>query len=269
MPMDKPSKVLPSSPLSSMPFMPPQLPDPSLRGISFDQLLNNRGVRFIHRKGLVCPNIASLNSNLHDPMCTICDGSGILYYGDKEIYGVFYSNSLEKMYEHHGVWEIGSAVVTFPTEYADGTQADFNTFDQIYIPDFTVRMWEQKEYEPTNNHKQPLRYPIQKIDVALSAVNDMLKEYKVGVDFNLVGGSIEWIVGKEPPYDYSISRGDVLSIAYYANPVYTVMQHMRELRITQEMDQAGNKVARRLPQQVLVRRDYLVNYPESENRTPE
>lgn len=265
--MDKPSQILPVTSLSHAPLMPPQIPDPSLRGASFDQLLQNRGIRFVHKRGLACPNIESLTSNAHNPMCTVCDGSGIWYYGEKTITGVFYSNSLEKMFEHHGVWEVGSAIVTMPTEYDDGTEADFNTFDQLYIPDFTVRLWELKEYEPTANKKQYLRYPIQKIDVAISVQNDIVKEYKEGIDFNLVSGQIEWIVGKEPSYNHALGRGDVIGIAYYAYPVYTVLQHMRELRVTQEMVN-GQKIARRLPQQILVRRDFLVNYPETENKAP-
>lgn len=267
MSMDKPNKILPSSPTSTLPFMPPQLQDPSLKGVSFDQLLSNRGIRFIHRKALPCPNIDDLNANTHVINCPICDGSGMIYYHEKEIYGVFYSNSLEKQYEHHGVWEVGSAVITLPVEYSDGTQADFNTFDHLYIPDFTVRMWEMKEYEKNPGNIQKLRYPIQKIDTILSADTTTLKEYKVDIDFNLVDGNIVWIAGKEPNYNYALGRGDVLAIAYYANPVYTVVQHMRELRITQEMGTDGKKIARRLPQQIMVRRDYLANPPETDNRT--
>ena len=263
--MDKPSKIYPLSPNSTSAFMPPQIQDPSLRGASFDQLIENRGIRFIHRKSLPCPNLKDLDQNSHDPLCVVCDGSGLLYYHEKEIYGLFYSNSLERMFEHHGVWEVGNAVVTLPTHYDDGEEADFNMFDQLVIPDFTVRTWELKEYRPTADNSQYMRYPIQKIDYLASAQNDVLKVYQEGVDYVLDHGSVKWLPGKQPSYDNVNERGDVYVIAYYMNPVYTVLQHLRELRITQEMDETGHKVSKRLPQSLVIKRDFMVNYPEGTN----
>ena len=267
MSMDKPTHVYPSAPTSMPSFMPMQIPDPSIKGLSFDQLVNQRGIRFIHRLAIPCMNINDLDQNTHDPKCVVCDGSGIYYYREKEIYGLFYSNSLQKMFEHHGVWEVGSAVCTLPTEYADGTQAEFNTYDQLMIPDFTVRMYELKEFVPNISLTQQVRYPIQKIDFIASAANNVVKEYVLGVDYTLtVDGKIKWVSGKQPSYNNTIERGDVYVVSYFANPVYTVLQHMRELRITQEMDASGNKVAKRLSQQIIVRRDYLRNSPEAEDK---
>jgi hypothetical protein len=264
--MDKPSTIYPKVSTSAPAFMPYQIPDPSLRGGSFDQLLQQRGIRFIHKKALPCPNLKDLDQNTHDPLCKVCDGSGLLYYAAKEIWGIFYSNSLERMFEHHGVWEVGTAIVTLPTEYPDGTEADFNIFDQLEIHDFTVRLWELKEFVPTSGLVQTVRYPIQKVDYMASAENDVLKVYQLGTDFNVVDGSIVWVSGKQPSYDNINERGDVFVLAYFAHPVYTVLQHMRELRITQEMDASGNKVSKRLPQQVLVKRDHLYNSPEKEDK---
>jgi len=263
----QPNKVYPNSPTSSPSQMPIYIPDPSLRGESFDQILQNRGIRFIHRKAAPCPNMVTVFDSNHNPNCPICDGDGIFFYQEKEIFGVFYSNSLEKNFEMQGIWEIGSAVVTLPTEYADGKQAEFNTFDQLVIPDFQVRMWELKEYEPRPNRQQQLRYPIGYTDYVAGAINDALVPFVEGADFNIVNGNIEWVVGKTPAYDVTNQRGDVLIVEYYANPVYNVLQHMRELRISQEMV-GGVKTARRLPQQVLVKREMLQNPAEREASAP-
>ena len=253
-----------TSPSSYPSPMPLYIQDPSLKGVSFDQLLQNRGIRFLHRVSAPCPNITTVEDNSHNPLCPICDGNGILYYREKEIYGVFYSNSLQKNFEMQGIWEIGSAVVTLPTEYADGAVAEFNTYDQLVIPDFVVRLWELKEYEPRPDKKQQLRYPIKSIDFIGYVKNDILTELKEGVNYTISSdGKIEWIAGAEPPFDSSINRGEVFVVSYFANPVYNVLQHMRELRISQEMIN-GQKVPLKLPQQVLVKRDFLVNPPETE-----
>lgn len=265
MSMEKPSTQFPNppqtSPASTLSPMPIYIPDPSIRGVSFDQLLSQRGVRMIHKKAVPCPNVQSVNTNAHQPDCPFCDDSGILYYGENEITGVFQGNSIEKTFEAHGVWEVGTAVVTFPTEYPDGTQADFNTYDSLLLPDFEVRLWEMKEYEPRPDRKQRLRYPITKIEFATSISDGVQRIYEVGIDFDIVDGDIQWIVGREPFYDSNRDVGETITYGYFARPVYVVVQSLRELRITQEMVN-GVKTARRLPQQILVRRDFMVGAAE-------
>jgi hypothetical protein len=207
-------------------------------------------------------NVEATTFQAHVPDCQFCDDSGIIYYEQREIWGVFSGNSIEKTFEAHGVWETGTAVVTLPTEYPDGVQADFNTYDRLEIPDQSVRLWELKGYEPRPDGIQDLRYPIKNIDYASSITDGVQKFYFIDVDFTITPeGAIKWIPGREPFYDVGLERGEVIGWAYYANPVYVVLQSLRELRITQELVN-GVKTARRLPQQILVRRDFMVGSGE-------
>ena len=259
MPEQKPTAIYPSYPTSSPTEMPLYGPDSSIRGQSFDDLLKNRGVRFVHEKATPCPNILTLDSNAHEPNCNFCDNNGFLHYSAKDIWGVFSGNSIQKTFEAHGVWEIGTAVVTLPTEYPDGTEADFNAFDKLTIPDFTVRLWELKEYEKSPGDTQSLRYPIVNVDLVCSILKEgkTEKTYTQNTDFTInTKGDIVWIEGRQP------QPGEVLSWSFYANPVYLVVQTLRELRVTQELIN-GQKVAKRLPQQILVRRDFLPNAAET------
>lgn len=260
-----PDKVYPTSEKSYPSPLPLQLPDPSLKGISYDQLIQNRGIRFIHKRAAPCPNLRSVDDNSHNPNCTICDGNGIMYYCEKEIWGTFYSNSIEKNFEQQGMWEIGTAVVTLPAYYPDGEVAEFNTYDQLVINDFPVRLWQIKEYDPQENGGVTrVRYPIDTIDLVTSAQNNVRVDFIEGTDFNLdVNGNIVWVAGKAPVYDSVNERGETLSIVYHAMPRYNILQQMRELRVTQELVD-GVKVARRLPQQILVKRDFLSNPSNTE-----
>lgn len=264
---DKPNKVYPTrSPASTPSEMPLYNPDFSIKGQSFDDLVTQRGIRFIHSKAAPCPNILTVDNNAHVPNCPFCDTNGFIHYDPKEIWGTFSGNSIQKTFEAHGVWEIGTAVITFPTEYPDGTEADFNMFDKLIIPDFTVRLWELKEYEPRPGNTQELRYPVEKVDRASSILNNGQTEkiYTQGVDFNInAEGQIAWVDGKQPMYNSHTGHGEVLTWSFYANPVYQVIQTLRELRVTQEMNAMGQKVAKRLPQQILVKRDFLPNQGES------
>lgn len=259
--LDKPSQLYTNPPNTYESPMPTYIPDVSIRGEAWNQLAENRGIRFIHRVAAPCPNMKSLVDNNHDPDCPFCDGSQILYVQDKEIFGTFSSNTLEKMFEVQGVWEIGTAVITFPTEYADGLQADFGVFDKLECPDFQIRLSDLKEYHGTG--KTSTKYPIINVCDMSAISGGVLKKYIQGVDFNIVNGEIEWVVGKEPTYNSIEEMGEVLSITYSANPVYNVLQTLHEIRATQQMVN-GQKIAKRLPQQVLVKRDFLFK-PDSSN----
>lgn len=262
----EPDKVYPNAPRTSSSPLPIYIPDPSIKGDAFNQILQNRGIRFIHKIAVPCPNMTSINSNNHDPQCPFCDNSQLLHLPGKEIWGVFTSNTLEKMFEVQGVWEIGTAVVTFPVEFNDGGQAEFNTFDHLECPDFLVRLNDLKEFEPTTNDRQKLRYPIVEICHMTSVRSGVLFVYAEGVDFIITDGEIEWLTGKKPSFDIANDIGEVLSITYTAHPVYAVLNLMHELRVTQEFDATtGEKIARRLPQQVLVKRDFLVTGSDLEN----
>lgn len=261
MSIKKPDQPLPSSPTSTPSPMPTYIPDPALRGESHDEILRNRGIRFMHYKATPCPNMNRLDDNSHVPDCPFCDNSGWLFYGEpKLITGTFMSNSLEKLFERQGIWELGSAIVSLPTQYDDGTEADFNAYDQLHVLDYEVRLWELKEYEPTPNRQQSLRYPITHIEY-MSVINgNTVRELVAGVDYNIVDGNIEWVAGQQPSYSNTNESGDVFTVSYFANPVYNVVQTLREMRVTQEMV-GGIKNARRLPMQVLVKRDFLMNGP--------
>ena len=244
--------------------MPTYIPDVSMRSEAFDQLAQNRGIRFLHKVAIPCPNMKRLVDNNHEPDCSFCDGSQLLYLPEKEIFGTFTNNTLEKMFEIQGVWEVGTAVISFPTEYPDGTQADFNTFDKLSCPDFQIRLSDLKEYESSGNviTTTGTKYPILHISDMTSIQSNAIKKYIDGVDFNIVNGEIEWVSGKEPAYNDIEEIGEVLSITYAANPVYNVLQSLHEIRATQQMV-GGQKVARRLPTQVLVKRDFLFK-PDNE-----
>lgn len=262
MSMDKPDQKYPNAPNSTPSEMPLFIPDFSIKGASFDQLLQNRGIRFQHKKAVPCPNVLSTDTASHQPDCMFCNNSGIIYYGDKEIWGIFQGNSLEKTFEAHGIWEIGNAVVTLPTSYLDGTQADFNTYDYLVIPDFEARMWEQKEFEENSTLTQRLRYPVTKVEYATSIVDNVQRFYVQGVDFNIdAAGDIAWVFGHQPGFHPQSGRGVTVTWSYFAHPAYIVVQSLRELRITQELVN-GQKTARRLPQQVLVKRDFMIGLGE-------
>jgi hypothetical protein len=246
--MNKPTMILPAgnSPLYQ-PYMP-VIPDPSMQGDQFDQIVKNRGIRFIHSKAVACGNEVLLDDHSHSLDCPHCNGSMLFYYQPREIIGYFHNNSSEKVFQHTGMWEFGTAMVTMPTTYDSGEEAEFSLFDKLEVMDFDVRLSEKKTYEKRSDGMQQLRYPVNKIDAIFSFTDSSVVEYLPGVNFNIVDKKIQWVTGMTPP-----DRA-VMSISYYSNPTYKVLQPMHELRVSQQMVDGGTKVTRRLPQAILVKR---------------
>jgi hypothetical protein len=261
-----PNVEYPASSRSSGPFMPNILPDPSMDENVFEQLLQNRGVRFLHKKAMPCPNMKTLSSNQHSPNCTLCDHDNFVYYQEKEVWGTFIGNVIQKIYEYQGTFDIGATMLTMPTKYPDDEEADFNTMDKLVMLDFEVRLWELFEWKSPENGRVYLRYPATGVEyMALAQDDSTLVTFEDGTDFNIVDGAIVFNSTGMAKLNWDSENrvGSVVSISYFANPVYTVLHPLRELRVTQQLDQYGKKVTKRYPQQLVIKRDFM---PFADNR---
>ena len=254
-----PNVVYPPAKGPSSPYMPLNIPDPTMNEDAFEQLLANRGIRFIHRKGTPCPNMITLTSNQHSPNCELCDHDNFFYYQEKEFWGTFIGNTIQKIFEYQGIWDIGATMLTVPTMYPDGSEADFNTMDKLVMVDFEVRLWELFEWKDPVNDTVFLRYPVTGVEFMFRSENDKnIITYEDGVDFDIVDGAIKFKKNADLLFNKDERVGSVVSISYFANPVYIVLHPLRELRVTQELDPGtGQKVTRRLPMQLVIKRDYM------------
>ena len=228
----------------------------------FNQLIENRGIRFMHYRAITCPNLNGLNENSHSPTCPHCTGKNIIYYRPKEIFGFFSGNSNQKQFEFNGYFESTSATVTFPSEYQDGEPADFSIFDRVVAVDYLVQTYEMKEYEVRKDLTQQLRFPIDRVEYLITADDSGIREFSAGVDFNIVDGKIQWVADKSPSYSLATQIGDVYSVRYLTQPSYLVVNLIRELRASQQTGSDNIKRAIRLPQQLVLKREFFQNPSE-------
>lgn len=253
------------------PGTPDNLPDPQLDPKAFEELIKNRGLRWQHFKATQCPNVDDLENNQHDPNCRRCE-NGMLYYGGAIIHGIFQQNKLERMYEVQGIWDIGEAVVTF-SAYADdlagvpgkGAAVDLQHFDKLVCLDYQFRWQELIEHSPMGIDR--LRYPALNVEF----LSTKQKEYKINEDFIIdENGYIKWTTTNRPDYNQDTQRGEVYTVAYCARPVFYVVQLLHEIRATKALNRETNEVeAIRLPQMVLIRRDYLFKHPADDKGEPD
>lgn len=259
--MQKPNKRYPSAPGSSPSMVPGILPDISLQDVHFSELVKNRGLKFKHSKGVPCPNVRDINElihldHCHHPKCW----NGMLQIDERECWGFFNNDQLNKLYEIQGEYDENIAIITMSATYEDGTEADFHHFDRLVMEEYSKRTYELIEHNPSGVDR--LKYYA--LDVHSLQTPD--KEFQKDVDFTVDNGRIKWISNNRPGYDQALNRGQIYTIGYYVRPIYYVHHVMKELRATQVYDQAtGEKVAVRLPQHLYVIREVM--YPDTTDDT--
>lgn len=265
--MRRPTKTFPPSPGQVRKLTPDRLPDPQLDPLHFEELIKNRGLRWKHERATPCPNVTSLETNDHDPNCRACE-NGMIFYSPTEVHGVFQGNKLERMYEIQGSWDVGEAIVTF-SAYADdddgnpgkGDAVDLQHFDKLTCLDYQFRFQELVEHSLTGPDR--LRYPAQTVEYLSTKDKQFYLDQDFVIDAN---GYIQWLGQNRPGHDQLNDQGEIYTIAYCAQPVFYVVQLIHEIRASKAVDQmTGLSTAIRLPQQVLIRRDYLFTHPSDKH----
>lgn len=251
-----PKKAMPQKLVGQFPNETGQI---GMNANPFEQLISAHGIRMIHQKPLPCPNQQTLNGGDHDPNCSRCY-NGFLYYGQTEFIGAFMGNSINRQFGMNGTWDLDQAQIVVPSKDKNGAEMDFQFFDQIQIPDFTVRYYQRVQASQTGIDR--LHFPAAKIDKVIGSDGT---EYRVGVDCQVdERGWVKWISGgKRPGFDLSIDDGtttgggEIYSINYYTRPSFTVISLPHQIRGTQSLDENGNSVQARFPQLVVVRKDFI------------
>lgn len=260
----RPTRKLPRSRGYQRRRTPDILPDVQLDPVAFDEMVKNRGIRWCHQKSAICPNVDNIDNQQHDPNCRECE-NGHIYFGDVLVSGILSNNTLQRMYEVQGAWDVGEAVVTFSAyqDSKDGTPGagdpiDVQHFDRLTAVDHEFRWQELIEFNPLGI--QRTRYPI--LAIELLRTKDQI--FQIDRDFVITSDKrLKWTKnGRRPKYDQSVSKGEPVSIVYAARPVFIVVQLLHEIRATRaDNPMTGATTATRLPQQVLIRRDYLFRHP--------
>jgi hypothetical protein len=247
-----PNIKLPSKLLGQQPSGQPQA---GMNPDSFNELIKSKGIRMVHSRPVPCPRRLSIHDGDHDPGCTDCH-NGFIYYGERAFIGAFQGNSNQRQFVMNGSYDIDQATIVLPSTYDDGTELDVQFFDQILVPDYTVRYYQLVEHSQTGIDK--LHFPAKSIDFIMDAYG---VQYRVGVDVIInEKGYLEW-VGERPGYDPVTGNGIIYSVNYYTRPVFTVIGLPHQIRATQTLDKDGNSIQQRFPQLAVVRKDFIPHDP--------
>jgi len=250
--------TMPKPPNTQMPeHMYGQMPDDGvypigMNPVPFEKLIRSKGIRMVHQKPIPCPNQHTLNGGDHDPNCTLCY-NGFVYYGQKEFIGALTGNSLNKQFGMNGTFDMDQATIVVPAKDENGNEMDFQYFDQILIPDFTVRVYQRVQASQTGVDR--LHFPATSVDMVMGSDGTI---YKVGVDCVINDrGMLEWISPNRPGYNLLTDSGEIYSVNYYTKPTLTIVGMPHQLRVTQTKDKDGKTIQNRFPQLIVVRKDFV------------
>lgn len=247
---------MPKPPGTKMPGMSafqmrPPLLETTLNPEMFQKQITTQGVRMIHSRPVPCPYVRDVYTPDHSPACNLCY-NGFVYYDQREFVGLFQGNDFSKQFGMNGTFDIDNAQIIVPVQDSKGDIMDIQYFDQLLIPDFTVRYFQRIEHSQSGIDRA--QFPVFEIDFVLDARG---KRYQPGIDLVVENGRIKWISQNRPGYDAQLNRGVIYSINYYTRPVFTVIAIPHQLRMVQTRGEDGTNVQSRFPQLAIVRKDFI------------
>lgn len=181
---------------------------------------------------------------------------GLWYYGMRKIILVPYSFKFEERMQVQGMFGMGSAVFNISDKYDDDLPERtvyVSPRDIIMLnPTITTPVREIFEYNP--NGPQQLKYYIKGTDIVFdSDTRDY--PYKEGIDFEIVGGMLNWTQNGRRP-KFLNGQGQIVSIVYYASMVFVVENTPHHLRLLPSNEQGSAAFPRNIeyfPQLVVVK----------------
>lgn len=240
--------------------------------LKFDALIEQKGYRLAWSRACECP-CASVNDQTRqpDPNCTLCNGTGWLYFAPTEpvmtsrvgplnpvqqaivtankagvIRGIMTGiRSNREPFGEIGNWQWGDVTVTVRPENRLGH------YDKLVHLDSEIVYVEAIDSTgPTN--PVTTRYFVNQVNL----IRSLTTEYVADTDFTLAAGVISWLPGHGP------AAGTRITLHYLTHPTWLVIDHphairmsMRKVKVKDPLTPQGDP--QKLPIQAHARLDFL------------
>lgn len=231
----------------------------------FENLIEDQGVFVRITPVVLCPNRTALGDTNHVLDCPLCGGDQLIEAVDLAVedWAFIQGIKLDKEFNVQGIFDLKDAQITtkqkikmaywYKVEVLDFSMP-FNQLlkrgsgdtDRLrYIPTFngTVRP-EIKETDEANAEKAP--------DIPWILIDSDGKSYKLDQDFAIKDRDIKWKSPTKRP-----KAGSLYSFQYPVLPTFRVLELMHEHRYYYVDFKRHDKVPVHLPQQAIIRWDYL------------
>jgi len=210
--------------------IPGLAPVASFNIAAIENLLNTKGIKGLHYKSAPNPNRETLQGGV-DPNDRAALW-GFRYYEVHQIMTVPQQFSLENRLNVQGVWGLSTVLLNVKGHYIDGCQELMfaSPHDLVVLTEtvegvgVTTEVKQLAEFNPTGPIQ--LQYRIETIGY----LADKTRRYLEDQDFAIKDGKICWLPGGKRP-EMSGGNPAILSVVYYAKPIYIVQNVPHAIRI--------------------------------------
>lgn len=225
---------------------------------AFTSALSKKGYDVVWEKATICPNRSGPSPLAHKITCTICDGSGYLYFESCPTKMLMTSIGMSQSFYAFGSWMSGTQMVTALPEMR------LHPFDRLVLHNGVARFHELLRRQPKTLRDRPKYAPLCIENVSWVNRSGVLVTFKSGDHFIVdINGYVVWSNDIDRPDD-----NDTYSIAYTYRPRYVVIDlthHHRESTV----DGAHYE----FPVQATARLEYLIrdeskDAPEGNDQSP-
>lgn len=245
----------------------------SFNSAAFDDAIDSQGVTLFHYRAMPCP-LGMIDKNdqvnrVHPPHqgCS----NGILFRRMGKVRALFVGNAAQEQQQDLGLLDGSTVNVTLPRFYTEFCPEDGQLpgkeqeriyvapFDRFHLfEDESPIFWETTELvEYSLSGVDRLRYKAEQVE---QLVDNLLRTYQQGRDFELENGKIVWTGKNRPGSDTETNdgRGRVYSIWYKYRPWWYVSRIVHQGRLCQVQDPVtGERKVERMPMEVQFDRETL------------
>jgi hypothetical protein len=212
----------------------------------FDNLVEDQGIRIRITPSAVCPNRTELEDTNHKLDCPLCFGSQVVDIKDEcfEEWAFMQSIHIDKQFNVQGMFDIKDAKITFK----QGTRVGY--WFKIEVLDFASVFNEVLKRK--SGDIDILRYPVGGCDTPFHLMDKTGKKYYINQDYRVDGRDLIWI-GERP------ETGTLYTFVYPVLPTFRVIELLNENRYYYRSFKQKTKEPVNLPQQALLRLDYMAD----------
>lgn len=192
---------------------------------AFTRMLADKGYSVLWERATWCPNrpAGMLKPRDHDITCSICDGTGFLYYAAETTPMLMTGMTMQQSFNAYGRWDAGQQMVTALPEKR------LFYWDRLTLQNGITRFFEMTTRQPDTNEDRLKYAPLGIEHVSWVDRTKMLRVYTLDQDFEVTATGIRWLIEKGLPDD-----NKTYSIAYTIRPRYVVqdlVHHHRDSTI--------------------------------------
>jgi hypothetical protein len=212
----------------------------------FDNLIEDQGIRVRIIPAVLCPNRTSLHDTNHTLDCPICYGDEVIDLRDQcvEDWAYVQSIHLNKNMEVQGIWDVKDAQITVRA----GVRLYY--FYKIEIVDFSS-VFNQIIKRGAGDTDRTRYNPAPNCDTPYYCVDKAGVRYELNTHYKIEDNKLRWLTPVRP------AANTLYSLSYPVLPTFRVIEMLHENRYYYRAFKMAEKKPVQLPQQAVIRLDYL------------